>query len=575
MKQTLGVAATTCSYRDWWGTHLIVFFGSNPANDQPVSVKYLHEAKKRGTKVVLVNPYREPGMERYWVPSAPRSALFGTDVMDYWFPVALGGDIAFLYGVIKVLLAQRWFDAAFVERHTTGFDAVAAAAAQFEWAVIEQECGLPRRSMEEFAELIRDAGTAVFVWSMGITQHAFGGQTVQMILNLGLMKGYVGRDRCGLMPIRGHSGVQGGAEMGAYATAFPAGLPITPAHAAELSARYGWPVPDWVGLTAPEMVEAAARDQLDLLYTAGGNLLRTLPDPAYVGAALARVPLRVHQDIMLTDQMLIDPAEEVVLLPAKTRYEQDDGGTETITERRVVFSPEIPRQVGEAKAEWRIFRELASATYPERAATLGCVTGAAIRDEIAVSVPFYDGIQYLRQTGDAFQYGGPHLCAGWRFPTADGKAHFHPVPLPARQREAGVFDVGTRRGKQFNSLIYGEIDPLTGAARDAVFMNPDDAANLHLANRDRIVLVNAHGRLEGRVYLAPIARGNLQVHWPEGNVLIRGGVTDAIGGVPDYNAQVRIERETGGWRLETGDGQRLAKSAQPPASSPQSPPDKR
>src|SRR3954462_2671044 len=99
MKHAVGVAATTCSYKDWYGTDLIIFFGANPANDQPVTTKYLHEAKLLGTKIVVVNPYREPGLERYWVPSTAKSALFGTDLMDYWFPVSQGGDIAFLYGV--------------------------------------------------------------------------------------------------------------------------------------------------------------------------------------------------------------------------------------------------------------------------------------------------------------------------------------------------------------------------------------------------------------------------------------------------------------------------------------------
>jgi anaerobic selenocysteine-containing dehydrogenase len=156
-------------------------------------------------------------------------------------------------------------------------------------------------------------------------------------------------------------------------------------------------------------------------------------------------------------------------------------------------------------------------------------------------VPFYDGIQRLKKSGESFQYGGPHLCAGWEFPTADGRAHFRAVPLPARERAADSFSLSTRRGKQFNSLVYAEVDPLTGAGRDAVLMNPDDAARLHLANDDRVALVNEHGRLDARVRLAAIAPGNLQVHWPEGNVLIRRGVTDAVGGVPDYNAEVRVE----------------------------------
>ncbi|MBU6400286.1 MAG: molybdopterin-dependent oxidoreductase, partial [Verrucomicrobia bacterium] len=367
MKRALGVAATTCSYRDWWGTDLVVFFGANPANDQPVTTKYLHEAKKFGTRVAVVNPYREPGLERYWVPSTPASALFGTDLMDYWFPVAQGGDIAFLYGVLKTLFerdaqvpgsagaspaagnvpstasAGAWLDREFVGQHTVGFAELKAAAEKLAWSALEQQSGLPRSSMEEFAELVAHTKTAVFVWSMGITQHVFGGDAVSMILNLGLTKGFVGRDRCGLMPIRGHSGVQGGAEMGAYSTAFPGGKPINSQNAQDLAGRYGFPVPDWAGLSATEMVEAAARGQLAVLYCVGGNFLRTLPDPDSVAEAMSRVPLRVHQDIIVTDQMLLEPGEEVILLPAKTRYEQDDGGTETITERRVVFGPELPR----------------------------------------------------------------------------------------------------------------------------------------------------------------------------------------------------------------------------------------
>jgi molybdopterin-dependent oxidoreductase alpha subunit len=590
MKHALGVGASTCSYRDWYGTDLIIFFGANPANDQPVATKYLHEAKKYGTKVVLVNPYREPGMERYWVPSIVSSATFGTDIMDYWFPVSTGGDIAFLCGVLKVLIREGWQDRDFIQNHTTGFEALEEELAKLDFADLEAQSGLGRESMQEFTALIHQAKSAVLVWSMGVTQHAFGGDTVQMILNLGLTKGFVGRDKCGLMPIRGHSSVQGGAEMGAYATAFPGGSPINAANAAALAQVYGFPVPNWQGLTAPKMIEAAAQGELDLLYCVGGNFLRTLPEPEHVRRALANVPMRVHQDIILTDQMFVAAQEEVILLPAKTRYEQDDGGTETSTERRIMFSPEIARQVGEARAEWKILRDLAAAVYPERAQSLGCQTGWQIREEIARVVSFYDGVQHLKESGDAVQYGGPHLCAGWKFPTPDGKAHFRAVPLPAAppgqaapetrqgglcpsggasasggvpggvQRALGIgavqdvnarvagsarFIVSTRRGKQFNSLVYADVDPINGAPRDAVLMSCEDAAELQVRQNDRVLLKNEIGQFEGRVFLAPIARGNLQIHWPEGNVLIRRGVTDPAGGVPDYNSRVSVQRVTG------------------------------
>lgn len=546
MKRAVGVAATTCSYKDWWGTDLLIFFGANPANDQPVTTKYIHEAKRQGTKVVLVNPYREPGMERYWVPSTVSSALFGTDVADYWFPVAQGGDIAFLYGVLKTQVANDWLDHRFIADHTVGFEDLAEAARTLAWSDLEQQSGLKRASMEEFAELIHKSRTAVLVWSMGITQHVFGGDAVTMILNLGLSKGFVGRDQCGLMPIRGHSGVQGGAEMGAYATAFPGGKPINAENARALADHYGFQVPNQPGLSATEMVESGARGELDLLYCVGGNFLRALPDPAHVTNALANVPLRVHQDIILTDQMFVEPGEEVILLPAKTRYEQDGGGTQTTTERRILFSPEIPRQVGEARAEWGIFRDLAAAVDPARTTQLGCETGQAIRNEIAEVVPFYEGIQNLRESGDAIQYGGPHLCADGRFPTVDGKAHFHAVQLPQPQQPDGTFHLSTRRGKQFNTLIYAETDPLTGATRNAVLMNPDDAAALRLEQNERICLTNKCGRVDGRVFLAPIARGNLQMHWPEANPLLRRDRVERLGGVPDYNAFVQVQKTSNG-----------------------------
>jgi len=539
MKNTLGVGASTCAYKDWYGTDLVIFFGSNPANDQPVSTKYLHEAKKLGTKVVLVNPLLEPGMKKYWVPSNLDSALFGTEIADYWFPVTQGGDIAFLYGVLHVLAERGWVDEKYLGENCVGWPALKAVASEQKAEVLAQRAGLPWASIVEFAELIHSAKNAVLVWSMGITQHPHGGDAVQMILNLALTQGWVGRDKCGVMPIRGHSSVQGGAEMGCYATALPGAKSLTPENCAALAEQYKFPIPEWVGLTATEMVEACARGELDVLYCLGGNFLRTLPEPGYVADALAKVPLRVHQDIILTDQMFLD-GDEVILLPAKTRYEQDDGGNETSTERRVMFSPELPRQVGEARAEWKILRELAAEVYPERAHLLGCETGWKMREEIARVVPFYDGVQHLRKTGDAFQYGGPHLCVDGVFPTPDGKAHLSAPPLPAA-RKGGFFFVSTRRGKQFNTLIYDEIDPLTDAARDAVFMSSDDAAALHVKHGDAIALVNEIGRYEGRVHLAAIAPGNLQIMWPEGNVIIRRGVVDHAGGVPDYNALVKVE----------------------------------
>jgi molybdopterin-dependent oxidoreductase alpha subunit len=544
LKQTVGIGATSCSYGDWIGTDLLVFIGANPANNQPVTTKYMYYAKKAGTKIVTVNTYREPGMERYWVPSVVESALFGTKIADETFLINTGGDVAFLNGALKHIVECGLVDQSFIDAHTSGHDQLAATLAGQSWSGLEAHAGATEAQMRAFGQMVGTAKTAVFVWSMGVTQHAFGEDGVRAIVNLGLTRGFIGRERCGLMPIRGHSGVQGGAEMGAYSTAFPGGKPITPENAAELERHWGFPVPSTPGLTTPDMIDAAHRGGLDLLFSAGGNFLEAMPDPVYVDEALSRVPLRVHQDIVVSTQMLVDPAETVILLPAATRYEMPGGITQTSTERRIMFSPEIkgPR-IGEARPEWEVYLDLARRVRPELAERLTFPNTQAIREEIARVVPMYDGIQTLRKTGDQVQYGGPHLCAGWNFPTPDGKAHFTAVPLPATDVPEGMFAVATRRGKQFNTMVHEKKDAITGAARDAVFMNRSDAQALGLRQGDPIVLRNDIGVYHGRVRIAPMKPRNLQVHWPEGNVLLDHGRRSPESHVPDYNALVRVERD--------------------------------
>ncbi|QLE52178.1 FdhF/YdeP family oxidoreductase [Nostoc sp. C057] len=542
LKAALGAGATTCSYKDWIGTDLLVFIGSNVANNQPVTVKYLHYAKKAGTKIVVINTYREPGMERYWVPSIVESAVFGTKFAEDFFLINMGGDIAFLNGTIKYIIANNWVDQSFIDLHTVGFAELKTSLESQSWEELERLSGTSREQMYAFAKMIKEANKAVFIWSMGITQHECGEDNVRSIINLALTKGFVGREGCGLMPIRGHSGVQGGAEMGCYATVFPGGKPITPENAAQLSQHWGFKVPASKGLIAPEMINAAYQGELDVLFSVGGNFLEVLPEPDYVEAALKKIPLRVHTDIVLSSQMLVEPADTVVLLPATTRYEIPGGVTETNTERRVIFSPEIPGpRIGEARPEWEVFLELARRVQPDLADKLAFADTAAIRQEIAQIVPQYAGIQHLQQAGDQFQYGGSHLCFGWNFPTPDGKAHFG-VLLP-RQRELpeGYFLVATRRGKQFNSMVQERKDAITGAVREAVLINAADAALLDLKDGDKVILKNELGELFCQVYIAPIQSGNLQVHWPEGNVLLDKSKR-SLEGVPDYNAIARLEK---------------------------------
>jgi len=547
MKDTLGVAASTVSYTDWIDSDLLVFFGTNFANDQPVATKYVELARERGARVLAVNSYREPGLARYWIPSSAQSALWGTPLVDRFFQVHQGGDLAFLCAVMKRLIARGGVDDAFVANHTTGYADLRAALDELALEDLVALAGTSARDVEDFVTALLDAPKAVFVWSMGITQHGHGADTVRAICDLGLLRGYVGRRGAGLVPIRGHSGVQGGAEMGAYATVFPGGRPIDEASAAELAAHYGFPVPARPGRSTADMLKASAAGDVDVLYCVGGNFLGTMPRPDLVARALERVPLRVHQDIALNHSMLLDPAETVLLLPARTRYEQAGGGTETTTERRVIFSPYIPgHDVGEARSEWEILQEVAARAQPEQADLIRFPSGQAIRDEIARVIPAYRGIERLRRQGDQFQRGGPRLCEGARFPRPDGKARFVAVRPPEVELPEGWLRLGTRRGKQFNSMVQGEVDPLNAARRRDVLISAEDASTRGIADGDPIVLENDDGTFVGRAKLAPIRPGNVQGHFPEVNVLLPEDRRDPYALVPDYNAAVQVTKAEAG-----------------------------
>src|SRR5437016_6807535 len=394
LKDTIGVAASTCSYSDWIGTDLIVFFGSDVPNNQPVTMKYLYYAKKQGTKVAVVNPMQEPGLERYWVPSVPGSALFGTRFADEFFAIHTGGDIAFINGVLRHLIENRWVDDDFIEKHTTGFYPVRVEVASQTWEQLERQAGVSKDRMLDFARMYHEAKSAIFVWSMGITHHRFSVDNVKAILNPCLARGIVGRAKCGLMPIRGHSGVQGGSEMGAQPAAYGLGFPVDDESADRFAKLWGFRPPTMAGMTAVGMIDAAHERRLDVLYLAGGNFLETLPEPEYVRAALGRIPLRIQQDLVLPSHVRVEPAETVLLFPAQTRYEQRGGGTETSTERRIYFSPEIPgRRIGESRPEGEIFRDLAEKALPDSAHLIHFDDAGPIRQDIAKAIPAYQAIE--------------------------------------------------------------------------------------------------------------------------------------------------------------------------------------
>jgi molybdopterin-dependent oxidoreductase alpha subunit len=542
LKETLGFAAPTLSLDDWLKAELIVIIGSNLPNNQPVSTKYLREAKRRGARIVVVNPFREPALERYWIPSKSWSALFGTKLMDDFFPVRPGGDIAFMSGVLKALDELDGWDEAFVNARTHGAAQLRERLKAQSWPELVADAGVEVAELRRFAELYRGVTRAVFIYSMGLTQYEFGVDNVRMVVSLALARGMIGRPGTGVMPIRGHSGVQGSAECGADPEKLPGAVALDAEHVARFETDWRHAIPRQKGLRAAELLDRAGDTGLDVLYLIGGNHLETMPDRKHARRALTRVKLRIHQDIVLNTSTLLEAEEAVLVLPAQTRYEQRSGGTSTSTERRIRFTPEIPGpRLAEAKPEWEIPCLIGRALEPERLDLFGYRDTAEIRAEMARLMPLYRGIETLAKEGDSVQWGGPQL-GGASFPTPDGKAHFSCVPLPRVDVPLGQFLLTTRRGKQFNSMTYGAHDPLTGGqARDAILLDARDWAKLGIREGERVRVISQAGTLEATAGVGPCRRGHAQGFWPECNALL-GRKYDPASGEPDYNTAVRIER---------------------------------
>lgn len=308
LKRSIGVGASTCNYLDWIGTDVLLFWGSVASNSSPVSTKYMLEAKKKGTKIIVVNPYREPAMDKYWIPSNLESALFGTKIADDFYQVNIGGDIAFMHGIMKHWFAmeENLFGSAinheFVKAHVNGYEELKKKVQEQSWERIVESSGVSKERIMELAELLAHSKNAVYAWALGLTMHSFATDNISQVANLALLRGHLGRKYNGLMPFRGHSSVQGSSEMGADPFSLPGGG-WDQNNVERIEKLWGFELPKWqgdiVGVTLENIVLPEDHERkIKLYYLSGGNFLETMPDPNFIKNALSELEVRVHQDII-------------------------------------------------------------------------------------------------------------------------------------------------------------------------------------------------------------------------------------------------------------------------------------
>jgi molybdopterin-dependent oxidoreductase alpha subunit len=576
LPESIGVPVGTVILEDFQHADAIFFFGQNVGSNSPRMLHDLQEARRRGVPIVTFNPLRERGLEEFTNPQSPKEMLAGehTRISTQFHQVKTGGDMAAIMGMCKALIT--WDDARhndnmpvldwdFIHQHGHGFEEFAAAARAADWAALERRSGLTRNAIEAAALVYARANAVIGIYGMGLTQHVRGVATVQMLANLLLLRGNIGKPGAGICPVRGHSNVQGQRTVGI--TEKPDLAPLD-----RLAQQYGFAPPRDLGMNTVEVCEAMQRNKVKAFIGLGGNFTRAVPDREPNEAAWRRIPLTVQISTKLNRSHVVH-GEAAYILPCLGRTEVDEqaSGPQAVSledstgcfhgsqGRRALASEHL-------RSEPAIVAGIAKAALDANPLVPwdGWVANyARIREAIAATYPE----TFSDMSHRMWQPGGFHrkLAARHReWMTETGKANFitpstlaTDIDMPAEQRDV-VQLITLRSNDQFNTTVYGYDDRFRGVhgTRMVVLMHRNDMARFELDDRDIVSLTTAvdDGRLRTMsgftVLPYDIPEGNIGGYYPECNALIplwhhaEGSKTPAAKSIPVRVQKVAMENHS-------------------------------
>jgi molybdopterin-dependent oxidoreductase alpha subunit len=517
LSHAIGTGTATITLDDAEQADLFFLIGGNPASNHPRLMRTLMNIRRRKGHVIVINPVKEPGLVNFAVPSDIRSLLFGTKIASLYVQPHIGGDMALLLGLAKIILDRHAAHEDFIASHTEGWAAYASQIQAADWQTIERSSGLGRSVVEQIADYYLRAKNVVFGWTMGITQHEHGVANVQAIVNVALLRGMVGRRGAGLLPIRGHSNVQGIGSVGVVPNLKQGVLDALEGH---LQVE----LPRSAGLDTMGCMEAAGRGQMRTALCLGGNLFGSNPDAKFASSALARLESIVYINTALNTGHAWGRAQHTLILPALPRDEELQKTTQESMFNFVRLSDGGPARLHGPRGEVDIVASLA-------ARVLGAASPVnwqqlkdhcSVRRMIAENTPGYENVGNLDESKQEFHVGG-RILHDPRFATPSGKARFTVNPLPDPGTGDGMLRLMTVRSEgQFNTVVYEEEDVYRGQERrDVILMNRADINRLGLHVNDRVTVRSQTGAMSPvLVREFDIRAGNVLMYYPEANVLV-------------------------------------------------------
>ncbi|GMW00176.1 MAG: hypothetical protein AMXMBFR84_13140 [Candidatus Hydrogenedentota bacterium] len=499
--------------------HCDVLFlvGANPASNHPRLMTTIDRLKKNGGKVIVVNPIREVGLVQFRIPSVMSSFLFGTKIADIYVQPHIGGDTAFFAGLAKEILERNAADSNFIDQHTEEWSEFESFIRSLTWDEVVEKSGVDRNTINCVVDVYIASKGAIFAWAMGVTHHEHGVQNVQMMGNVCLMRGMLGRPHAGLLPIRGHSNVQGIGSMG-----------VTPklkeAVLRNLEAHYGATLPRSQGLdTMASMVKAEAGG-IRCAFCVGGNLYGSNPDATFANRALRSVDTVIYLSTTLNTGHARGRGQETLILPVLARDEESQSTTQESMFNYVRLSDGGPKRYEGPRSEVQVVASLAQRLFGDESPVdwKAMEEHGRIREAIAAVIPGYEEAADIGATRKEFYIKGRTFHAP-AFSTPSGRARFHAAPLPALKGGNGAFRLMTLRSEgQFNTVVYEEEDYYRGQERrDIILMHRQDILRLGLREDQPVSVRSATGIMQGiHVREFDIRQGNVAMYYPEANVLV-------------------------------------------------------
>jgi molybdopterin-dependent oxidoreductase alpha subunit len=535
LTESIGIGKGSVLLEDFEQCDLVLVVGQNPGTNHPRMLATLEAAKRRGARVVSINPLPEAGLLEFRNPQRPGTYIGrGTALADRHVRVRLGGDLALLQAVGRLLLDAEdaapgtVIDRAFIEEHTSGFGAYAEHLRHLVWDDVLAATGLTREEIAGLADEMLASRRVIVCWAMGLTQHRDAVATIQEIVNVLLLQGNIGRPGAGVCPVRGHSNVQGDRTMGIYEKMPDSWLD-------RLGAEFSFSPPRAHGYDTVDAIRAMRDGAVRVFVAMGGNWIRATPDSAATEAAMRRCRLSVQVSTKLNRSHTVT-GRRALILPTLGRTDRDvvDGRPQFVTvedSMGVVHRSQgrLPPASDLLRSEIDIVCALGTRVLGDEVVDWTALAAdyARIRDRISRVVPGHEDYDERVRRPNGFTL--PHGPRDERrFDTATGRAQFAVSPLRVLRLPAGRLLLQTIRSHdQFNTTIYGLDDRYRGirGGRRVVLVHPDDIDSLGLADGDRVDLVSEWDDGERRapdfrVVAFDTARGCAAAYFPETNVLV-------------------------------------------------------